>query len=95
MPYIYSTTALSTRQREVKDAARESIVHITENGNGAFVFCSEEIFEEEIRKAREEAAYEARLDAVLGRSRDDFAAGRYYEGVDELKRAVLEERHAS
>lgn len=37
MTPIYSSAAIKTRQREVKDAARENVVHITENGNAAFV----------------------------------------------------------
>ena len=42
---IYSSTALASRQREVKDVADRQVVYITENGNGAYVFCSEEIFD--------------------------------------------------
>lgn len=95
MAYIYSTTALTTKQREVKDAARENIVHITENGNGAFIFCSEEVFEAELEKAREEASYEARCAAVLKRSHDDFSSERFCEGLDALKEAVAAERAAS
>ena len=37
---IYSSTALASRQREVKDVADRQVVYITENGNGAYVFLS-------------------------------------------------------
>ena len=46
MTAIYSSAALKTRQREIKDIARKDVVHITENGNAAFVFMSEELFEQ-------------------------------------------------
>lgn len=92
MDAIYSTTALQTKQREVKDAAQLGIVRITENGNGAFVFMSEELFEKALQDAREEAAYEARIETVLSRARTDFDEGRYYSSTEELRKAVAKER---
>lgn len=82
MTTIYSSAALKTRQREVKDAALKDVVHITENGNGAFVFCSEEIFEQQLRQAAEQAAYEVRVKAAIERGRADYAAGRFVEGTN-------------
>lgn len=93
MEPIYSTTALTTKQREVKDAARKGIVHITENGNGAFIFCAEDVFAETIERAREEAAYEARIEALLARADEDFAAGRFSDDLSAFKEAVREERN--
>ncbi len=81
MTAIYSSAALKTRQREVKNEAQKQVVHITENGNAAFVFCSEEIFEREVRRAAENAAYEERMRAVLERGRTDVAAGRIVVGT--------------
>lgn len=81
MEAIYSSTALQTQQREIKDIARKQIVHITENGNGAFVFCSEELFEQAIQSARDEAAEEARMAAVIERGRADVEAGRIWKGT--------------
>ena len=51
MDAIYSATALRDHPREVKQAARERLVRITENGNGAYVFCSEEVFQREVDDA--------------------------------------------
>ncbi len=89
---IYSSTALASRQREVKDAAREGVVHITENGNGAFVFCSEEVFAAELARERESARYEAELGYVLRRAAEDVAAGRYATDFAEFRRSVTAER---
>ena len=89
---IYSSTALATRQREVKDAARAGIVHITENGNGAFVFCSEEVFAAEMERTREAARYEAELGYVLRRATGDVASGRYETDAAEFRRSVTAER---
>ena len=82
MTAIYSSAALKTRQREIKDEAMKRVVHITENGNAAFVFCSEEVFESELRRAREAAAYEERMRAVLERGRADVVDGNTVEGTD-------------
>ena len=82
MAAIYSSAALKTRQREIKNEAMKQVVHITENGNAAFVFCSEEVFENELRRAREQAAYEERMRAVLERGRSDVIAGNTVEGTD-------------
>ena len=55
MDAIFSSTALRDRQAEVKKAAREGLVRITENGAGAFVFCSDEVFQQQIDDAVERA----------------------------------------
>ena len=92
MTTIYSSAALKTRQREVKDAALKDVVHITENGNGAFVFCSEEIFEQKLRDAAEEAAYTERVRAVVERGRADYAAGRVVEGTSAALAEIAKRR---
>lgn len=94
MAAIYSSAALKTRQREIKNEAQKQVVHITENGNAAFVFCSEEVFESEIRRAAENAAYEERMRAVLERGRIDYATGRLIEGTDSAL-AEIERRAAA
>lgn len=88
--HIYSSAALKTRQREVKDAAREDVVHITENGNAAFVLMSEELYEKSLREAAERAAYEERMRACLLNGRADVAAGRYVDGIDAFEEALRE-----
>ena len=55
---IYSFAALKTKQREIKDRAAEEVVHITENGNAAYIFCSEDVLAQEKARAVEEALYE-------------------------------------
>ena len=94
MAVIYSSAALKTRQREVKDAALKDVVHITENGNGAFVFCSEELFEQKLEQAAEQAAYEERMRAVVMRGRSDFASGNYVEGAEEALSEIARRRSA-
>ena len=84
---IYSSTALASKQREVKDAANQCIVHITENGNGAYVFCSEEIFAAEIERAREEMRYETEVLLSLRRAQSDVAEGRVTD-ISGLKKAI-------
>ena len=56
MDAIYPVTALQKQQGEVKKAAQAGIVRITENGKGAYVFCSEEVFERMMQQVAEDAA---------------------------------------
>lgn len=92
MEPIYSSSALRDRQREVKDAARKGVVRITENGNGAFVFCSEEVYEKQLRQAVEEALYAERMAQVIRDGQKDAAAGRTYSVDDGF--AAIEARRA-
>ncbi|MDO4436809.1 MAG: hypothetical protein Q4B77_02530 [Coriobacteriaceae bacterium] len=92
MTAIYSSAALKTKQREVKDVARKDVVHITENGNAAFVLLSEELYERNLRDAAERAAYEERVRACIRNGRSDIAEGRVVEGMMALD-AALEARH--
>ena len=91
MTPIFPISALQKRQREVKEAAKNDVVRITENGMGAYVFCTEETFRRVIEDAAENAAYEARMEAIILRGREDIAAGRYIEGTD-AARAEIERR---
>ena len=61
MDAIYPATAFCDHPREVKQAARDRLVRITENGNGAYVFRFEEIFQREVDDAVERALYVQRV----------------------------------
>lgn len=93
MTAIFSSAALKTRQREVKDVARQDVVHITENGNAAFVLLSEELYERKLRDAAEQAAYEERVRACIRNGRSDIAEGRVVEGLPALEAALEARRH--
>ena len=88
MEAIYPVTALQKQQGEVKKAAQEGLVRITENGKGAYVFCSEDVFEGLLNQAVEDAAAEARMRFIISRGRADIAAGRVYEGTEAAMQAV-------
>lgn len=92
MDKVYSSTALKEKQSEVKAAAREGLVRITENGAGAFVFCSDEVFQREIDDAVERALYAARVEEAVLRGRRAVREGRVVEGIDAAKTAVAKRR---
>ena len=92
MDAIYSATALRDHPREVKQAARERLVRITENGNGAYVFCSEEVFQREVDDAVERALYAQRVYDAIDRGRADIAAGQYGEGLEAAQAALASGR---
>ena len=77
---IYPITALQKKTAEVKEAAHRDVVRITENGAGAFVFASEEVYEKSIKEAVDRAVEEALLAGVIARGRADMAAGRFKVG---------------
>lgn len=76
-PSIYPITAISKNPKEVKEQADKGIVHITENGRGAYVFMGMQVFDDLIRREREDAAYEQYLHDGVGRGIADLEAGRY------------------
>ena len=82
MERIFSSVSLRDPQREVKEAAREDVVRITEDGNGAFVFCSEEVFERRLQRAAEEARYAKRVAQAICDGRADHGGlfGRREQG---------------
>lgn len=87
---IYSFAALKSKQREVKDRAKDEIVHLTENGNAAYIFCSEEVFAREIARASDEARFEQELRDAIEKGRADIAAGRYISGLENIKTHMRE-----
>ena len=96
MEPIYSMTTLQRNPSEVKNAAREGIVRVTEQGAPAYVFCSEEAFEERIAQERADAAYEARLLDAVGRGVADIEAGSIVTSIDEaFDRADEMRRHSA
>ena len=94
MDKVYSSTALKERQGEVKAAAREGLVRITENGSGAFVFCSDEVFQREIDDAVERALYTARVEEAVLRGRAAVREGRVVEGIEAARADVAKRRNA-
>lgn len=92
MDAIYSVTALRDRPREVKEAARDGLVRITENGCGAYVFCSEDVFRREVDDAVERALYAERVEGVVAAGRAAFEAGSFVEGTDAARAAVAARR---
>ena len=77
MAPIFPITALSKEPREVKAAAQNGFVRITENGRGAYVFASEQALSELVARERADAAYEAYLLAEVGKGADDIVRGNY------------------
>lgn len=92
MDPIFPVSALQKHQSEVKRAAQEHIVRITENGAGAYVFCSEAQFERALAQAAEEAAYEERIALAIERGRADYANGKVIHGA-KAARAELKKRY--
>lgn len=94
MDRVYSSTALKQRQGEVKAAAREGLVRITENGSGAFVFASEEVFQRAIDDAVERALYAARVEDAVLRGRAAAREGLVVEGIEAARAEVAQRRAA-
>ena len=96
MEPICSMTTLQRNPSEVKRAAKDDIVRVTEQGSPAYLFCTEEKFAERIARERADAAYEARVMDAVGKGIADIERGRYVTSVDEaFERArALRDRHA-
>ena len=81
-PPIFSFSALKSNQREIKNRSKSEVVHITENGKAAYVFCSEEVFEREKSQAVEDAISELQISQLIERGRKDVKAGRVVVGFE-------------
>jgi predicted transcriptional regulator len=92
MTVIYPITALQKNPKEIRERAAEHIVHITENGSSAYVFCSEEVLAEYIRREREDAAFETRMGEAIGRGLADIETGDFHTTVESAFRRVEELR---
>lgn len=94
MTPIFPSTALKNQQREIKKLADTQLVYITENGRGKYVFTSQEVLDQTIADAVEDALYEQRLSDALAESRDDFKNGQYYTSRESLMAVVKAKREA-
>ena len=94
MTPIFPSTALKNQQREIKKLADTQLVYITENGRGKYVFTSQEVLDQIVADAVEDALYEQRLSDALAESRDDFENGRYYTSRENLMAVVKAKREA-
>ena len=89
---IYPASALVKSQPEVKAAARERLVRITEHGRAAFVFASEEVFRREVDVAVAEALEAVEMREAILRGREDYDAGRYVIGIDAARAELAKRR---
>lgn len=69
-------------------------VRTTENGEGAFVFCSEEVFQREIDDAVERALYAERVKDAVAKGYAALAGGETVEGTAAARAAVARMRAA-
>ncbi len=89
---VYPVSALQRNSREVREAAKEKLLRITENGASAYVFCSEEVLDRTIREAVNEALYEHACLAAIERGEAEIDEGSVFDSVEELRAAVQRKR---
>ena len=82
---IVSSKTFRANQCEMKEIADREVIHITENGAGAYIFCSEDVFRREAERLADEIRYEREFEEVVARGMADVVAGRTYSGsIDEI-----------
>ncbi len=85
MSVIYPISDLQKRPAEVKEHARREVVHLTENGRGAYVMMSEDFFEDYVARKQNEAVWESELVAAVEAGMHDVEQGRTYTLEETLK----------
>ncbi len=85
MSAIYPISDLQKRPAEVKERARSEVVHLTENGRGAFVMMSEDYFEDYVARKQDEAVWEAGLIAAVEAGMRDVEQDRTHTLEETLK----------
>ena len=78
MACIYPISDLQKHPAEVKSHAQSEVVHLTENGRGAYVFMSEDQFEAYVGRKCEEAVWEAGLAQAVEQGMSDVENGRLH-----------------
>lgn len=91
---VYPVRALQRNSREVRDAAKEKLLRITENGASAYIFCSEEVLERTINQAVEEALYERECLEAIERGEEAIERGDCMSGLDNLKKRATAVRNS-
>lgn len=91
-PTIVSSRTFRDNQRKMKSIADRDVVHITENGASAYVFCSEEVFRREAERLADEIAYEREFEREVALGMADAKAGRVFEGTAEEIMAEIARR---
>lgn len=96
MAAIFPISDLQKRPTEVKAYAQREVVHLTENGRGAYVLMSEELFEDYVARKQEEAVWEQGLVSAVERGIRDVEEGRTHtlEELDELISKMIGEEEA-
>jgi len=96
MAAIFPISDLQKRPAEVKAYAQREVVHLTENGRGAYVLMSEELFEDYVARKQEEAVWEQGLVTAVERGIRDVEEGRTHtlEELDELISKMVGEEEA-
>jgi PHD/YefM family antitoxin component YafN of YafNO toxin-antitoxin module len=96
MAAIFPISDLQKRPAEVKAYAQREVVHLTENGRGAYVLMSEELFEDYVARKQEEAVWEQGLVSAVERGIRDVEEGRTHtlEELDELISKMIGEEEA-
>jgi len=93
MEPIFPISALSKSPAEVRAAAETSVVRLTDNGRGKYVFATEEAYELALEMARQEAVVEQRMADVIASGSADVAAGRTYN-LEQGRKLAAERRAA-
>ena len=75
MEHYLTSTELKQNLKRAKELARTGIVHVLENGHAGYVLCSSQVYEDAIRTARAQAAWEAEVREVCRDGLHDKARG--------------------
>ncbi len=77
MEPIFPISALQKDAAAVRAAAKDSIVRLTVDGRGMYIFSTEELFEDYVQRRIREALLEQRIAEGIDRGLRDFEEGRY------------------
>ena len=77
MEPIFPISALQKDAAAVRAAAKDSIVRMTVDGRGMYIFSTEELFEDYVQRRIREALLEQRIAEGIDRGLRDFEEGRY------------------
>ena len=82
LPPVFPSTALRTRQAEVKRAADAQEVLITDNGSQNYAFASERVLADTLNDAEWDADFTEHVAERIRRGMEEIERGEYIVGAD-------------
>lgn len=75
IPFVVQNNQFRDNFREMKQTAQLKPVYVTDGNKGRYIFCSEEVFQQQLDHYVDELRYEYELDEAISEGLKEYAQG--------------------